>query len=239
MCTGTRRGSCFPKHLIDDPVWQWQSRIPAAVWSPDPLETNLSCNNTHFMIFMTNSLYSIPMSSQKKFFLKRKLYLRSQRRSECRAACRISPFLPQSAGLIHESEPWWWRTVLDAPPRPRPLFWSQPRSAWAGKWSTPEEEWGMQRSYLQPINQSIKQSNDQSSDQLVNDQSIKRTMHESMDQSIDQESKVSGIVNYNWNDRQLRVAKNHIPLPVSATPMTSRFCSPMGMACRWMGVGES
>uniref|UniRef100_A0A147BU69 Putative secreted protein n=1 Tax=Ixodes ricinus TaxID=34613 RepID=A0A147BU69_IXORI len=29
-----------------------------------------------------------------------------------------------------------------------------------------------------------------------------------------------------------------LPLPVSATPMMSRFWSPIGMACRWMGVGS-
>lgn len=29
-----------------------------------------------------------------------------------------------------------------------------------------------------------------------------------------------------------------LPLPVSATPMMSRFCRPMGMACRWIGVGS-
>lgn len=29
-----------------------------------------------------------------------------------------------------------------------------------------------------------------------------------------------------------------LPLPVSATPMMSRFCRPMGMAWRWMGVGS-
>lgn len=28
------------------------------------------------------------------------------------------------------------------------------------------------------------------------------------------------------------------PDPVSATPMMSRFCNPMGMACLWMGVGS-
>lgn len=28
------------------------------------------------------------------------------------------------------------------------------------------------------------------------------------------------------------------PLPVSATPMISRFCRPIGMACLWMGVGS-
>lgn len=29
-----------------------------------------------------------------------------------------------------------------------------------------------------------------------------------------------------------------LPLPVSATPMMSRFCKPIGMACLWMGVGS-
>ena len=29
-----------------------------------------------------------------------------------------------------------------------------------------------------------------------------------------------------------------LPLPVSATPMMSRFCSPMGIAWRWIGVGS-
>lgn len=29
-----------------------------------------------------------------------------------------------------------------------------------------------------------------------------------------------------------------LPLPVSATPMMSRFCKPMGIAWRWMGVGS-
>lgn len=29
-----------------------------------------------------------------------------------------------------------------------------------------------------------------------------------------------------------------LPLPVSATPMMSRFCKPMGMACLWIGVGS-
>lgn len=28
------------------------------------------------------------------------------------------------------------------------------------------------------------------------------------------------------------------PLPVSATPMMSRFCRPIGIACLWMGVGS-
>lgn len=29
-----------------------------------------------------------------------------------------------------------------------------------------------------------------------------------------------------------------LPLPVSATPMMSRFCKPIGMACLWIGVGS-
>ena len=29
-----------------------------------------------------------------------------------------------------------------------------------------------------------------------------------------------------------------LPDPVSATPMMSRFCKPIGIACRWMGVGS-
>lgn len=29
-----------------------------------------------------------------------------------------------------------------------------------------------------------------------------------------------------------------LPLPVSATPMISRFCKPIGMAWRWIGVGS-